>query len=73
MDVLQDKLTVLHTLMQSKSLQDILNTGRTMYRHPLILCDLTHRVLAITDEPDIRHKPWLEIAAHAAQSSVRGK
>lgn len=73
MDVLQDKLTVLHTLMQSKSLQDILNTGRTMYRHPLILCDLTHRVLAITDEPDIRHKSWLEIAAHAAQSSVRGK
>ena len=30
MDVLQDKLTVLHTLMQSKSLQAILNTGRTM-------------------------------------------
>ena len=57
MDVLQDKLTVLHTLMQSKSLQDILNTGRTMYRHPLILCDLTHRVLALTDEPAGDRRP----------------
>lgn len=64
MDVLQDKLTILHTLMQSKNLQDILDTGRTMYRHPLILCDLTHRVLAITDEPEITHKPWREIVAH---------
>ena len=64
MDELRDKLTTLHTLMQSSNLQDILNTGRTIYRHPLILCDLTHRVLAITEEPSIQHQPWLEITAH---------
>ena len=63
MDRLQDQMQLLHNLLSCKELQDILNTGRSVYPHPLILCDLTHRVLAITDEPEIDHAPWKEIHA----------
>lgn len=60
----KEQAQLLHKLLSCKSLQDILNTGRCIYPHPLILCDLTHRVLAITDEPQIEHAPWKEITAN---------
>jgi sugar diacid utilization regulator len=52
---------MLHSLFNCKSLQTILDTGRTLYPHPLILCDLTHRLLAITKEPNLNNPPWNEI------------
>lgn len=61
MDNLQAHAQLLHKLLSCKDLQDILDAGRQVYPHPLILCDLTHRVLAITEEPDIDHAPWKEI------------
>jgi len=42
-------------------LQDILDAGRAMVNNPLILTDLTHKVLAITEEADINDMNWHDI------------
>lgn len=63
MEPLTEQLKLLHHLMACKDLQALLNAGRRLYQHPLILCDLTYKVIAITEEPELDHAPWKEITA----------
>lgn len=61
-----EQTRLLHSLFNCKSLQSILDTGRELYPHPIVLCDLTHRLLAITKEPNLNHSPWNEIHSTGA-------
>ena len=60
MDI-QDSAAVFHRLIQCQDIQEILDCGRELYRHPLMLCDATYRLLAVTREDTLTHAPWLEI------------
>jgi hypothetical protein len=57
----KSSVSQLGKLLHSKDLQEILNAGRTILGNPLMLTDLTHKLLAITHEPDIQDPHWAEI------------
>ncbi len=56
------EIAQLHRLFQSENLQELVNRGRELIVNPIILSDLTHRVLAISTEPELRDPKWREIS-----------
>jgi len=55
------KISSISKLLKCRDLQNILDAGRTMINNPLILTDLTHKVLAITNEAHLTDPNWLNI------------
>ena len=51
----------LHHLFQSDNLTDLAQKARKLLSNPLIITDLNHRVLAMSDEPDLADQKWLHI------------
>ena len=59
----------IHKLMSCRSLQELLDTARSIVNNPLILADLTCHVLAITEEDSVTDPRWIEIARDRAVPS----
>lgn len=51
----------LHELFQSSSLSMLVSRARKLLLNPIILTDLTHNVLEVSDEPGLNDEKWLEI------------
>lgn len=58
------ELEIIHRLFRCKTLPEILDTGRPLVGNPIMLTDLTHRILAVTDEPDLRDTEWESACAN---------
>lgn len=56
----------LHALFQASNLRQLVALGRRLISNPIILTDLTHRVLETSEEPDITDPKWVEIKTHRA-------
>ncbi len=53
--------TQLHQLFQSESLSALIANARTLLSNPIILTDLNHHVLEMSEEPDLQDSKWLHI------------
>ena len=54
----------LHALFHASNLHQLVELGRRLTHNPIILTDLTHRVLEMSDEPGLTDSNWLEIKVH---------
>lgn len=52
----------LHELFQSRNLSALVQNAREILSNPIVVTDLSHNVLEISDEPDLSDPKWLEIA-----------
>ena len=57
----EERYQLMHTMMGSREFDKILQAGRKLFGYPIVLCDLTFRTLAITEEPDLQDQTWQEI------------
>ncbi len=53
--------SLIHSLMNCRSLDSLLETARAGLRSPVLLADLTFSVLAATQAPEVRDPRWLQI------------
>ena len=51
----------LHELFQSKDLTELIRKVRPLLSNPLVLTDLAHNVLAMSEEPDLTDEKWIAI------------
>ena len=50
-----------HELFQANDLRQLVELGRKLTTNPIILTDLTHKVLEMSEEPELTDPKWLEI------------
>jgi len=51
----------LSALLKSTDPQEALDAARALLPNPIMLTDATHRLIAVTEEPELRSNVWLEI------------
>lgn len=55
------RIAVMHKLFSAKTLPEIIGYGRRLLGNPIILTDLTHQVLCMSEEPELLDPKWQEI------------
>lgn len=55
------RIAMMHKLFHAKTLPEMLGYGRDLVGNPIILTDLAHQVLCMSEEPDLKDPKWLEI------------
>lgn len=55
------RIAVMHKLFSAKTLPEIIGYGRRLPGNPIILTDLTHQVLCMSEEPELLDPKWQEI------------
>jgi sugar diacid utilization regulator len=60
----RDELSDFRKLLKSEDLQGMIDVARPMLPNPLILTDLTHKLLAISNEEEYSDVHWNEIRTH---------
>jgi len=51
----------LNQLLTCHDIQKVLNLGRPLFGNPIILSSISYTVMAITKEPEIKERRWLDI------------
>lgn len=57
-----NRIAMMHRLFHAKTLPEMIGYGRELVGNPIILTDLAHQVLCMSEEPDLKDPKWLEIA-----------